>query len=403
VSTALNSIAACRKRVVLSVPLLMIFAACPTKAQVPKQAVSGAIHPHARLPLTDFYDTPQPLPAASPGTLIRSEDFQDYTLAPGTSAIRLLYHSRTSSGEDVPVSAVILVPDDNPPPGGWPIIAWAHDFAGIARDCAPSLDQDLGEGSYFSMYAKLGYAVVATDYAGLGTAAPVAFLDLRGNSLDVIYAVAAARSASHLLGSPWITIGAGEGAEVAVAVNEVQSEFGDNKFLGSIAIGGLFDLEKLTTVWAQQAPERIVYLTEAVRANSNTLAMDSILTQQGLRLYQQASRSCDATTLEPSRASALIKPNWNTSAQVQRYLQNNELGHRRASAPLLAIAGSSDSALPVAMTDQVVKRLCSTGDHVLYYKIASPNSKALIGDSVNDQLAWIRARFSHRQAPSNCD
>ncbi len=402
-NTILNSIASWAKRAGISLALLIVFGPSSFQAQVPKQAVSGAIHPHGRLPLTDFYNAPQPLPAEPPGTVIRSEDFQDYTLAPGTTAIRLLYHSRTSSGEDVPVSAVVLIPDGNPPSGGWPIIAWAHDFQGIARDCAPSLQQDISEGSYFSMYAKLGYAVVATDYAGFGTTGSVAFLNLRGNGLDVIYAVSASRSASHLLGSTWIAIGAGEGALIAAAITEIETDSSDHNFLGSIAIGGLFDPARLATVWGQRTPERIVYLAQAVKANNTTFDMDSILTNEGLQLYERASRSCDSTLDAASGNSALLKPNWQTDSQVQRYLQKNELGHKRASAPLLVIASGSDAALPVGMTDQVVKRLCSTGDHVLYFKIASPNSKALIGDSVNDQLAWIRARFSNRPAPSNCD
>ncbi len=50
------------------------------------------------------------------------------------------------------------------------------------------------------MYANLGYAVVATDYAGLGVDAGTPVVDAHSNALDVIYSVAAARAAVKEIG-----------------------------------------------------------------------------------------------------------------------------------------------------------------------------------------------------------
>ena len=46
------------------------------------------------------------------------------------------------SGEPVLATGVVLVPSGEPPAGGWPVIAWAHGTAGVARVCAPSLMKD---------------------------------------------------------------------------------------------------------------------------------------------------------------------------------------------------------------------------------------------------------------------
>ena len=97
------------------------------------------------LPLISFYSTPSPLPAGRPGELIRSEEFDEYQLPEGVSAVRILYRSRSANGEDVAASGVILAPDEPPPVGGWPVIAWAHGFTGTARRCAPSLMSNLNE------------------------------------------------------------------------------------------------------------------------------------------------------------------------------------------------------------------------------------------------------------------
>ena len=98
-------------------------------------------------------------------------------------------------------SGAIFAPDEPPPVGGWPVIAWAHGFTGTARRCAPSLMRNLNEGPFLSMYVKLGYAVVAADYAGLGTNFRNASVDMQSNAADVIYSIAASHAAVPHLGA----------------------------------------------------------------------------------------------------------------------------------------------------------------------------------------------------------
>jgi dipeptidyl aminopeptidase/acylaminoacyl peptidase len=111
--------------------------------------------------------------------------FEQYDLPPSVFAVCLLYHSRSASGDDVATSGVVLFPDEKPPAGGGPVIAWAHGLSGVARQCAPSLARNLQQGPFLSMYVGLGYAVVATDYTGLGTRFRNAFADTPSNALDV--------------------------------------------------------------------------------------------------------------------------------------------------------------------------------------------------------------------------
>src|SRR5579864_8057592 len=194
-------------------------------------------------PLTKFYDTPDPLPLGKPGELIRSAEFDGYNLPLGVSAVRLLYHSRSANNNDIAVSAVALFPDEKPPAGGWPVIAWAHELRGVARVCAPSLARNLPHGPFLSMYVQLGYAVVTTDYAGLGTNFRNAFADMSSNASDVIYSVPAARSALPQLGPRWIAMGTGEGGSAVVAAAEMEHQLQDPNYLGSITLSPLADLQ----------------------------------------------------------------------------------------------------------------------------------------------------------------
>ncbi len=194
-------------------------------------------HPSNSLALTQFYDIPRPLPPNKPGELIRSEPTNQYSLPYEISAFRLLYHSRTLRDEDLAVSAVVLIPDGKPPAGGWPVIAWAHEFKGMSRQSAPSLMKNLGVGPLLAMYANLGYAVVATDYAGLGVNAGNPVVDAHANALDLVYSVVAARIAVKEIGRKWIAVGAFQGAAAATAVAE--SDLADSSLMGSIAVTGL--------------------------------------------------------------------------------------------------------------------------------------------------------------------
>src|SRR5256885_338930 len=136
------------------------------------------------------------------------------------STCRSVYGSWSqASGQDVATSGVVLLPaEKKAPSGGWPVIAWAHGITGVARSCAPSLRRNLGHGPFLSMYVNLGYAVVATDYTGLGTNFRNAFLDAPSNATDVIASIPAARQAVPQIGSRWIGMGAAEGGLAALAV-----------------------------------------------------------------------------------------------------------------------------------------------------------------------------------------
>ena len=88
----------------------------------------------------------------------------------GASAYRVLYRSTGLKGEPIFVSGVVIVPQGDPPPGGRPIVAWAHPTSGITPRCAPSLAIFLFQQIQgLRSFVERGYVVAATDYPGLGT------------------------------------------------------------------------------------------------------------------------------------------------------------------------------------------------------------------------------------------
>jgi pimeloyl-ACP methyl ester carboxylesterase len=354
------------------------------------------------LPLTKFYDTPDPLPSGQPGELIRSEPFYGYLLPYTISAVHILYHSRSSHEADVAASGVVLLPRGAPPPGGWPIIAWAHDLTGSARQCAPSLLKTLNEGPLLSMYVGLGYAVVASDYAGLGTSFPYAVLDGPSNAQDVINSVAAARAALPQLGSKWLVAGYAHGSWVAVGVAEALPKNADSNYLGAIGILGVANPPEFFEHLTQGSFPTLVFLAQGIKNQYAGFRVDDILTGKGMEFYKYLAESCEATSDQVPNSTELLKPGWQNNPYVKEFFSRNALGRKPAFSPLLLISGENDGDVPSSLAAAMVGRLCQQKDRVLFVNYPGLNPNAVLGNSVGEQVSWIRARFSGQPAPSNC-
>ena len=135
---------------------------------------------------TAFYEaSAEQLAAGRHGTLIWSRHVVDGPTIGGSTHL-VLYRSTSAKGEPVAVSGVVSLPSGTPPDGGWPVISWGHGTTGMADDCAPSrslVDQQTGiyTAAMDQTTADLvgeGYAVVRTDYEGLGTPGPHPYLCL---------------------------------------------------------------------------------------------------------------------------------------------------------------------------------------------------------------------------------
>jgi len=356
-------------------------------------------------PLTKFYNTPHPLTAGKPGDLIRSQPFDEYELPFSVSAVRILYRSRSAAGEDVAVSGVVLFPyDKKPPAGGWPVIAWAHGATGVARSCAPSLTRNLGHGPFLAMYANLGYAVVATDYTGLGTDFRNAFLDGPSNAADLIASIPAARAAVPQLGARWIVMGEAEGSLAALAVAEKENEIRDPAYLGSIAISGFAGAQEIYGhAAAGSSGFTFASLAYGIKTVYPEFQVTDMLTEKALALYGEIGKICwEAEASAGPSPAETVKPSWTDNPFVRQYFARNNFAQARMHAPILLISSDADPALPATTTAQTVAAMCKQGDAIQWQRYPGPEPGSVMGDSVREQMFWIEARFAGRPAPTTC-
>ncbi len=379
---------------------MLLVIVCISIGAVPRTAAAQLPNskPQVRrtFPLSKFYDTPSPLPAGKPGELIRKEEFDEYDLSASVSAIRVLYHSRSATGEDVAASGVVLYPEGNPAPGGWPVIAWAHDLNAVARRCAPSLSRNLQHGPFLSMYLALGYAVVATDYTGLGTSFRNAYADMQPNAADIINSITAAQAAVPHLAPHWIAIGTGEGSSAVIKVGELETENKDRNYLGGIVVSGITDLQDR---YQRPSAAGVLFLTYGAKTIFPEFAPRDILTEKGLELLSGIDDACGDFEANKRSVAEITKPDWTSNRFMQQYFNRNRPGESLSSAPMLAIDSETD---PGGATAKVIARMCKQGAKVQFEKYDVPDSGSLIGDSVRAQISWIQSRFAGTAAPDNC-
>ena len=171
-----------------------------------------------RIPTLYTSSAPMSLKA---GQWIGSEPLpQSLSLADAAMSVRFVYGAAdgVDGSKVLKTSGVVLLPRGASPAGGWPIIAWAHGTTGIADRCAPSVNpRSSRDAKYLSNWLKQGFAIVATDYQGLGTPGPHPYLHARSEAYSVLDAIRAARVGIPDLANKVLLVGQSQGAGAAFA------------------------------------------------------------------------------------------------------------------------------------------------------------------------------------------
>jgi hypothetical protein len=151
------------------------------------------------------------VPPTKPGQILKVERVTDpsaWNIPAKTALSRFLYTSLSANGTLVPASAYILWPftakqTSTTDPSKVPVVLWSHGTSGYWADASPSAHRSLFYGNIMPFtLAQAGYAVVATDYVGLGVNTswtgeyvPHQYQNRVASAQDSLYALRAARTA----------------------------------------------------------------------------------------------------------------------------------------------------------------------------------------------------------------
>src|SRR5271154_349853 len=243
---------------------------------------------------TAFYRAPASAVAGARGTLIRQEPIDGAPL--GAKTYRVLYRSTGIDDQPILVSGVVIVPPGDSPPGGRPIVAWAHPTSGIVPRCAPSLSIFLFQQIQgLRSFVRDGYVVAATDYPGLGTVGPHPYLVGTSEARAVIDSV---RVASHLPGAgggnKFVVWGHSQGGHAALFTGMIAKSYAPElDLLGVAAAAPATDLTKLMnedidTVGGKNITAMTLWSWQRVyHAN-----MDKVVDRRAIPAIDQLAKEC---------------------------------------------------------------------------------------------------------------
>src|SRR5579862_512473 len=191
--------------------------------------------------VSTFYVWDKTVPGV-PGKLLRQEPLaSELMLVNASKGLRVLYTSTDGLDNKTPiaVSGAIYFPKSAAPASGWPVIAWAHGTTGIADTCAPSwLPRSSRDSDYLNAWLAQGYAIVATDYQGLGTPGGHPYLTVRPEAYSVLDSVRAALKSFPELSNSVVIVGQSQGAHAAVSASLLSTEYAPDVHLkGTVATG----------------------------------------------------------------------------------------------------------------------------------------------------------------------
>jgi pimeloyl-ACP methyl ester carboxylesterase len=299
-------------------------------------------------------------------------------------SLRVLYRSRALDGSPIAVSGMVWLPRGRAPRGGWPVLSWAHGTTGVADACAISKPSGLGFFSYafpqLEAWLARGYAVVATDYEGLGTAGPHPYLIGRSEGRGVLDIARAAQALDRRVGRRLAIAGHSQGGQAALFAASLAPRWTPDLRLSStvafappsqlsVLIGGL----RLLTAPSPFASALYgMILANAARAVGADPAQ--VLSDETVAALPALERGCLADLARPEAfgpisPSELLRPGADTSA-LSRGLEGMNPAVR-IRVPVLIVQGSADAIVPPALTDALAGQLERLGVRLRYRRLAS--------------------------------
>jgi len=355
-----------------------------------------------------FYDGPIP----PPGTTIESVPLDPALSLTGAGpAYRVLYSTVDQHDQPAVSTGAVFLPPGPAPDGGFPVIAWAHGTVGLGDDCTPSaLPRSPRDDEYLSHWLNQGYAVVASDYAGLGTPGLMSYLNSVTTAHGVVDSVIAAHDMGLPLSPEWAIVGQSQGGGAAVASARWATEFSDGTGLdyrGVVATGTPANIDNFVRQAgpALQLPELgpvanayTAYILAAFREARPDLDINSVLTPEGLAAAERAETVCvrpltdELADLNPAAFfSAPLSSIPGMADALYEYMGTPSTGFDR---PLFLGVGLLDRDVPPASTLAFYDQLVANNQNVTLRIYPEEDHSGTVLASMADSTPFLRSVFA---------
>ena len=380
--------------------LILLLAGIAQGAQVPapdpKQGDGG---------VSPFYTWTGEIPGA-PGQMLRAEPLDPTLgLAMAGGQFRILYSSTDGMDGKTPVavSGAYFLPKGPPPAGGWPVLAWAHGTTGIADVCAPSwTPRSERDAKYLNIWLQQGYAIVATDYQGLGTPGPHPYLAVRPAAYSVLDSVRAVVRSVPDIANRIVIIGQSQGGGAAFATAGIAPDYAPELIVrGGVATGVPFLTRAVlrppaTQVDSGQADPGVTYLLYIalmVQQSDPSKTADRLITPRALPLLEKARASCVGPLFREVISAGLNRANSLTPDYLPAFaavLPSMEYTTVKLPQPIFVGTGAMDQDVRPDSQLALVQTACAAGSVIEAHLYAGLNHGETVNASLKDSLPFVR-------------
>ena len=372
----------------------------------------------------DFYDPPAPLPAGRNGDIIRHEPGRFFLdpakLLPAPASVqRIMYRSTDTHGDPVAVTGTVLTPTVPwTGPGPRPIISYAAGTQGLGDQCAPSKALAAGneyEGPFISGLLTRGYAVVVTDYEGLGTPGVHTYVNRKAEAHAVLDAIRAAQrlpEGNLPDNGPVAISGYSQGGGASAAAAELQPSYAPElKLKGAYAGAPPANLSAVAAnLDGHYAVGFLMFAVASMNYAYPELGIAGVLNDEGKQLQTEVENEC--TT------DAIVKHAFTRTADltadgrpITAYLgeepyasavAEQRIGKIAPQVPVLVVHSALDDIVPFDQGRQMARDWCSEGATVQFDGLGVPTHVGGAVAAYPLAYQWLDSRLRGATAPDNC-
>ena len=346
-------------------------------------------------------------PIGKPGTLLAKTPLDpSITLSSAGEAYRILYATKDVHGRPAVSTGAIFLPKRKAPAKGYPVLAWAHGTTGLGDGCTPSaLPRSERDTTYLNHWLNQGYAIVATDYAGLGTPGLMSYLSGEVEAQSVADSVIAAQQTGLPLSRTWAIVGQSQGAGAALNAARratAMTRGSGLDYRGVVATGAPANIEHV--VW--QAGPGIppvalpsgltVYASYILAGFADArpdLHAERLLSARGKQVLRKAEKLCYAEMSEAVKGE--VVGDWFTrpissvpgvQAALVDYMATPYRGYDR---PIFLGQGLLDIDVPAISAGSLYAQMVAAGQPVEFHVYPDQDHSGTVLASMKDSTPFL--------------
>ncbi|VVD65370.1 lipase [Pandoraea cepalis] len=359
--------------------------------------------------------TPETAPATLPhGAIVDRQPLDaDHGLPEAGEQFRIRYSSIDGVGgiEAREDTGAVFLPKGPTPPGGWPVVVWAHGTVGVASACAPSLNvRSQRDMQYLGTWLSLGFAIVAPDYAGLGSPGLHHYLNSRAQAYSVLDSLLAARSVFPLQNRV-VLVGQSQGAHAAFSAAGYQPQYApDVKVIATVLTGTpYFNAQTSAAMLFASQPDPgapdpkipyAMYLFLSAADRDPTMQASRYFSPQALPVLNEARTLCIDELTDHSTAVGLNAGN-SMQPDIQKLLDNQTPSLRYPTLhikhPVFIGMGMNDIDVPVIMQQAFARDVAQAGTTTLVRTYEGLDHDATVNPSLRDSVPFVLDLMSTRK------